>query len=55
MSGVDYVDSAGLGSLLGIFVSARGDGCYLELINVHPHVRDLLNMTHLTSVLEGKS
>ena len=30
MSGVDYVDSAGLGSLVGIFVSARGDGCYLH-------------------------
>lgn len=55
LSGVDYVDSAGLGMLLGIYVSARGDGCHLELIKVHPHVRDLLNMTKLTAVFEDKS
>ncbi|HZD32937.1 MAG TPA: STAS domain-containing protein [Candidatus Angelobacter sp.] len=53
MSGVDYVDSAGLGSLLGIFVSAKSDGCHLELINVHPRVKDLLNMTRLTSILQA--
>src|SRR3974377_37489 len=55
MSGVTFVDSAGLGGLLGIFVSAKSDGCYLELFNPQPQLRDLLNMTHLTSVfLESK-
>jgi anti-anti-sigma factor len=55
MSGVTYVDSAGLGGLLGIFVSAKSDGCYLELFNPQPQLRDLLNMTHLASVcLAGK-
>lgn len=54
LSGVDYVDSAGLGSLLGTYISAKSDGCELKLINVHPHVKDLLNITHLTSVFEGK-
>jgi anti-anti-sigma factor len=54
-SGVDYVDSAGLGSLLGIFISAKNDGCHLELIKVHPRVKDLLDMTKLTAILEAKS
>ncbi len=54
MSGVDSVDSSGLGSILGTYVSAKGDGCDLVLVNVHPRVRDLLNITHLTSVLGVK-
>ncbi len=54
MSEVTFVDSSGLGGLLGIYVSAKSDGCYLELVNVHPHLRDLLNMTHLTAVFQGK-
>jgi anti-anti-sigma factor len=55
LNGVDYVDSAGLGALLGIFISAKGDGCHLEFINVHPHVRDLINMTHLNSVFYSET
>ena len=55
MSAVNFVDSAGLGGLLGIYVSAKSDGCQLELINPHPHFKDLLNITHLASVFEGKS
>ena len=55
MSEVTFVDSAGLGGLLGIYVSAKSDGCYLELVNVHPHLRDLLNMTHLTAIFAAKS
>ncbi len=51
LSGVDAVDSAGLGSVLGTYVSAKSDGCNLVLIKVHPRVKDLLNITHLTSVL----
>jgi anti-sigma B factor antagonist len=54
MSEVTFVDSAGLGGLLGIYVSAKSDGCYFELVNVHPHLRDLLNMTHLTAIFAGK-
>lgn len=54
LSGVNYVDSAGLGALLGIYVSAERDGCELKLINVNPRVKDLLDMTKLTAVFEGK-
>lgn len=52
LSAVDSVDSSGLGSLLGTYISAQSDGCELKLINVHPRVKDLLNITKLTQVLQ---
>src|SRR5262249_18489033 len=51
---VDFVDSNGLGDVVAAFVSARSAGCELKLINVHPHVKDLLNMERLASVLEER-
>lgn len=53
LSGVDAVDSSGLGSILGTYISAKSDNCELRLINVHPRVKDLLNITKLSAVLEG--
>jgi len=52
LSGVDFVDSSGLGDVLAAYVSARSLGCNLMLVNVHPRVKDLLNITRLASVLE---
>lgn len=52
LSGVDSVDSSGLGSVLGTYVSAKSDGCELKLINVHPRVKDLLDITRLTQILQ---
>ena len=54
MSNVPYVDSSGLGTILGAYMSAKGAGCELKLIKVHPNVRDLLNITRLASVFEGQ-
>jgi len=54
LSGVDAIDSSGLGSVLGTYVSAKNDGCDLVLINIHPRVKDLLDITKLTSVLAVK-
>jgi len=51
LSAVDAIDSSGLGSILGTYVSAKNDGCDLVLINIHPRVKDLLDITKLTSVL----
>lgn len=51
LAGVDSVDSAGLGCILGTYVSAKNQGCDLRLIKVHPRVKDLLNITHLSQVL----
>ncbi|MBV8206307.1 MAG: STAS domain-containing protein [Acidobacteria bacterium] len=51
-SGVGFVDSSGLGALLRAYISAKKDGCELKLVNVHPRVRDLLDLTRLTGVLQ---
>jgi len=51
---VPYVDSSGLGTVLGAYMSAKSAGCELKLISVHPTVRDLLNITRLASVFEGQ-
>ena len=53
LSRVDSVDSSGLGSVLGTYISAKSEGCDLRLINVHSRVKDLLNITHLNAVFEG--
>ena len=44
------VDSMGLGSLVRLYVSARGAGCALELRNLGQQVRQLLGTTGLLSV-----
>ena len=54
LSDVDFVDASGLGGVLAAYVSARSAGCELKLINVHPRVKDLLNMSRLASVLQDR-
>lgn len=50
LSGLDYADSMGLGSLVRVYVSARGCGTELVLINLGKRVRALLGVTGLLSV-----
>jgi len=46
-----FVDSSGLGLLVGLKVSAISKGyCTLELVNLSPRISDLLNLTKLTSI-----
>jgi anti-anti-sigma factor len=51
LSAVHSVDSAGLGSIFGTYISAKKQGCDLMLVNVQPRIKDLLNVTNLTSFL----
>jgi anti-sigma B factor antagonist len=48
--GVDYVDSEGLGMLVGLLVSARNRGGELKLASPRKRVRDLLRRTNLDGV-----
>jgi anti-sigma B factor antagonist len=50
LQGVDYVDSEGLGMLVGLFVSARNRGGELKLASAHKHVKDLLRRTNLDTI-----
>ncbi|MBR8832853.1 MAG: STAS domain-containing protein [Stigonema ocellatum SAG 48.90 = DSM 106950] len=49
---VDFMDSAGLVSLVKGLKAARQSGCRLVLCNVQPPVRLILELTQLDSVLE---
>jgi anti-anti-sigma factor len=46
------VDSAGLGVIVGLYVSAKKGNCELLLINYNKSVRDLLGLTNLLTTFE---
>ena len=48
LTDVDFVDSSGLGTLVGLKVSAGSAAyCSLEFVNFSPHVKELLSLTKL--------
>lgn len=53
LTGVEYVDSSGLGALVSIYVAANNAQCMLELANPKQRVRDLFKMTKLASFFDG--
>jgi len=52
LAGVDYVDSAGLGELVGAFTTVTRAGGSLKLLSVTKRLRDLLSITKLLTVFE---
>jgi anti-sigma B factor antagonist len=50
LSGLDYADSMGLGSLVRLYVSARNSRCELVFVNLGKRLRALLGVTGLLSV-----
>jgi anti-anti-sigma factor len=51
LTDVAYMDSSGLGTLVGLKVSAMKEGyCKLELLNLSPRVKDLLRLSNLASM-----
>ena len=52
LADVDYIDSAGLGSLVSSFTSVRNDDGELKLVYLTKKVQDLLQMTRLYTVFE---
>lgn len=54
LAGVKYVDSSGVGQLVGALTSARSQGIALKLINPVKQVGDLLKMTKLYTVFDIK-
>jgi anti-sigma B factor antagonist len=49
---LSYMDSSGLGAIVGLYVSCRNSGG-LELINLSPRIRELLGITNVLSVFEA--
>jgi len=52
LTGIDYIDSSGLGALVSVYLAAARVNCEIELSNPKPRVRDLLKLSKLTSVFE---
>jgi anti-anti-sigma factor len=49
---VDYMDSSGLGALLGLYIAAKDAGCDLRLINLNEQIKELLRVTNVLSLFE---
>jgi anti-sigma B factor antagonist len=52
LGGVDYVDSAGLGELVGAYTTVTRAGGKMKLLNLTKKMRDLLSITKLLTVFE---
>jgi anti-sigma B factor antagonist len=44
---VSYIDSSGLGTLVGLFITAERVKAYVKLINMNQRIRQLFSMTRL--------
>jgi anti-sigma B factor antagonist len=52
LSGVTYIDSGGLGTLVGVYYSARSGGADIKLTGLGQRLRDVLQITKLVTVFE---
>jgi anti-sigma B factor antagonist len=49
---LSYMDSSGLGSIIGLYVSAKSAGTRLEMINLSKRVRELFSITNVLNLFE---
>ena len=49
---VSYIDSSGLGELVGAYTSAKNQGAALKLLKLTQKVHDLLQLTKLYTVFD---
>jgi anti-sigma B factor antagonist len=54
LSQVDYIDSSGVGELVGCFTTVRNAGGELKLLNLTQKVHDVLHVTKLYTVFDIK-
>jgi anti-sigma B factor antagonist len=52
LAAVDYIDSSGVGELVGSFTAVRNAGGELKLLNLTQKVQDVLNVTKLYTVFD---
>jgi anti-sigma B factor antagonist len=53
LAGVTYIDSSGLGQLVGSYATVTNGGGRLKLLHLQKRVNDLLQVTKLLSVFES--
>jgi anti-sigma B factor antagonist len=54
LANVDYIDSSGVGELVGSFTTVRNAGGELKLLNLTQKVHDVLHVTKLYTVFDIK-
>ena len=52
MANISYIDSTGVGALVGSFTSIRNQGGQMKLANLSQRVRDILLVTKLLTVFD---
>ena len=52
LAGVDYIDSSGVGELVGCYTTVRNAGGELKLLNLTQKVHDVLHVTKLYTVFD---
>lgn len=52
LADVDYLDSSGVGELVGAFTTVRNAGGELKLLNLTQKVQDVLHVTKLYTVFD---
>ena len=52
LSGVSYIDSGGLGTLVALYATARNAGGAIKLANLTQRVDDLLQVTKLVTIFD---
>jgi anti-anti-sigma factor len=53
LSDVNHMDSSGLGTIVGLYVSAKRQSCELKLINLNQRLKELFRITKLGKIFEG--
>jgi anti-sigma B factor antagonist len=53
LTDVTYLDSSGLGAIIGVYLSAKRQHCGLKLIKMNERLQELFRITKLASVFEG--
>jgi len=53
LASVSYVDSAGLGELVGLYTTAANRGSCLKLLNLQHRMRNLMEITKLYTIFPG--
>jgi anti-sigma B factor antagonist len=51
LANVSYMDSSGLGTIVGLLASAKTASCRLKLINVNQRLKELLSITRLNELM----
>ena len=52
LTALSYMDSSGMGTMIGLYVSAKNAGCELQLVNLNTRIRELLGTAKVLSILE---